>query len=348
MTRPLGQLSHRMLSLAKFDTSSPVPFENRADEIGTVARAIATFRDREVERVRLEAEQEDARQADLQRQQRVESLMGAFREQIGGLLRNVRTTLGDMQNRASELTRSSDEAGREASMVATVSGDASQNVQSVAAAAEQLASSIREISGNVMRTTAVVSQADAEADASARKVAELTSAADKIGAVVDLIRNIADQTNLLALNATIEAARAGEAGRGFAVVAAEVKNLATQTAKATEEIAAQIAEIQASTKHATLAIGGITRIMSEVNALSTSIAAAIEEQTVATSDISRNVAEAARGTLSVVSSVDSVVGAVGRTTQVAEEVDRSAQDIRSTTETLSDAVDRFLGDVAAA
>jgi methyl-accepting chemotaxis protein len=348
MTRPLALISDRMLSLAKLDTSSPVPCENRADEIGTVARAVATFRDREIERVRLEGEQQEARQTDIRRQQRIESLIGGFRQHSGELLLNVRTTLEDMQHRASELSRSSDDAGREASLVATISGEASQNVQSVAAAAEQLVLSIREISSNISRTTSVVSQADVEADASSQKVAELASAADKIGAVVDLIRTIADQTNLLALNATIEAARAGEAGRGFAVVASEVKILATQTAKATGDIATQIAEIQASTKHATLAIGGITRIMSEVNALSTSIAAAIEQQTVATSEISRNVAEAARGSVSVVSSVDSVVGAVGRTTQVAEDVDRSARDIRTTTETLKEAVDRFLGDVAAA
>ena len=348
MTGPLGLISDRMLGLAKLDTSAPVPCEHRSDEIGVMARAVATFRDREIERMRLEAEQQEARQVELKRQQRIEGLVEAFRQQIGDLLRNVLATLGEMQDRAGQLTRSSGDASREATMVATISQDASQNVQTVAVAAEELALSIREISGNVARTTSVVSQADIEADASSQKVAHLASAAEKIGTVVGLIRSIANQTNLLALNATIEAARAGEAGRGFAVVASEVKNLATQTAKATEEIAAQIGEIQTSTRDATQAIDGITRIMSEVNALSTSIAAAIEEQTVATSDISRNVAEAARGTSSVVLNVDSVVGAVGRTTQVAESVDRSARDIRSTTETLNRAVDRFLDDVAAA
>jgi methyl-accepting chemotaxis protein len=348
MTAPLGLISDRMLGLAKLDTSSPVPCESRGDEIGKMARAVTTFRDREIERLHLEAEQQEARQVGLKRQQRIEGLVEAFRQQIGDLLRNVLATLAEMQDRAGELTRSSVDASREVTMVATISEDASQNVQTVAAAAEQLVLSIREISGNVARTTSVVSQADVEADASSQKVALLASAAEKIGTVVDLIRNIANQTNLLALNATIEAARAGEAGRGFAVVASEVKNLATQTAKATEEIATQIGEIQTSTKDATQAIGGITRIMSEVNALSTSIAAAIEEQTVATSEISRNVAEAARGTSSVVANVDSVVGAVGRTSQVAEAVDRSARGIRSTAETLNHAIDRFLDDVAAA
>jgi methyl-accepting chemotaxis protein len=348
MTGPLRLISDRMLGLAQSDISSPVPCENRGDEIGAMARAVTTFRDREVARMRLETEQQAATQVEVKRQQRIENLVEAFRQQIGELLRNVLITLGEMQERAGELTRSSADASREATLVATISGDASDNVQTVAVAAEQLALSIREISGNVTRTTSVVSQADVEADASSKKVAYLASAAERIGTVVDLIRNIANQTNLLALNATIEAARAGEAGRGFAVVASEVKNLATQTARATEEIAAQIGEIQTSTRDATQAIGGITRIMSEVNALSTSIAAAIEEQTVATSEISRNVAEAARGTNSVVTNAESVVGAVGRTTQVAESVDQSARDIRSTTETLNRAVDRFLEDVAAA
>jgi len=348
MTRPLGLISERMFQLSQFDTASPVPCEGRADEIGAMARAVTTFRDREIERVRMETQQQQGRQIELQRQQRIEALVEAFRQQMGDLLRDVLATLTQMQDRAGEMTRSSGEASREATLVATISGDASHNVQTVAEAAAQLAQSIHEISGNVARTTSVASQGDIEADASTQKVAHLASAAEKIGTVVVLIRNIANQTNLLALNATIEAARAGEAGRGFAVVAAEVKNLATQTAKATEDIAAQISEIQTSTRDATQAIGGITRIMSEVSMLSASIAAAIEQQTVATAEISRNVAEAARGTSGVVSNVNAVVGAVGRTTLAAEAVDSSTRDIRATAETLNRAVDRFLDDVAAA
>jgi methyl-accepting chemotaxis protein len=176
----------------------------------------------------------------------------------------------------------------------------------------------------------------------------LATAADRIGAVVGLIRSIANQTNLLALNATIEAARAGEAGKGFAVVASEVKTLATQTAKATEEIAAQIGEIQSSTHDATTAIEGITRIMSEVSSLATSIAAAIEEQSASTAQISRNVQEAARGTTTVVGNVGAVASSIERTTAVAGQVENASDKVRTVADSLSRSVDSFLNDVAAA
>jgi len=221
-------------------------------------------------------------------------------------------------------------------------------VRIVADSAEQLAQSIREISQNLSRTTSVVSQADRDASTSAHRMSSLSTAADRIGTVVDLIRNIANQTNLLALNATIEAARAGEAGKGFAVVASEVKNLATQTAKATEDIAGQIGEIQGSIHDATQGIEGITRIMTEVSALSTSIAAAVEQQTVATSEISRNVQEAARGTTTVVTSVGAVATSIERTTQAAGMVDGAVHRVRATADSLNKAVDSFLQDVCAA
>ncbi len=348
MTRPLGFIGDRIKALAEGDTASSVPYEQRGDEIGSMARAVSTLRDREVERMRLEEEQTRAQQARLERQDRVEKLVETFRTSIRTLLQDVLSTLGDMQMKADELTRASSDAGRQASSVSDISQEASSNVQIVAEAAEQLAHSIREISQNVSRTTSVVAKADTEAESSAKRVGHLTTAAEKIGTVVDLIRDIADQTNLLALNATIEAARAGEAGKGFAVVASEVKNLAAQTAKATEEIAAQIGEIQLSTQDTTQAIQGITEIMTEVNSLSTSIAAAIEQQTVATSEISRNVNEAARGTSSVVANVGTVAAAIEETNAVAITVDHAAKAIRTTADTLNDTIDRFLSDVAAA
>jgi methyl-accepting chemotaxis protein len=348
VTRPLGTIAGRMEALAASDTASPVPYEERGDEIGVIARSVTTFRDHEVKRLALEETQRQEERVRDTRQRRIESLIDGFRSQVKGLLEHVTVNMADMRKTAGELTRAAGEANGQATSVSAASRDASTNVQTVADAADQLVQSIREISQNVARTTSVASQADRDASASAQRMASLSAAANKIGTVVDLIRDIANQTNLLALNATIEAARAGEAGKGFAVVASEVKNLATQTAKATEEIAGQIGEIQTSTHDATQGIEGITRTMSEVNSLATSIAAAIEQQTVATADISRNVQEAARGTTTVVDNIGAVAFSIERTTGAAGLVDNAAQKISTTADSLSVAVDSFLRDVSAA
>ena len=347
-TRPLARIADRMKLLAEGDTDTVVPYEGRGDEIGMMAKAVTTFRDREIERVRLGQEQLEAQDAARRRQERVEGLVQSFRGQIRTMLNQVQSVLQDLQNKADELTRVSTDARSRAGSMAELSEEASTNVQAVATSAGQLALSIREISQNVMRTTSVVTDADSEAGSSVQRVGHLSKAAEKIGTVVDLIRDIADQTNLLALNATIEAARAGEAGKGFAVVASEVKSLATQTAKATEEIAAQIGEIQVSTRDTAQAIEGITQIMSEVNSLSTSISAAIEQQTAATSEISQNVNEAARGTSSVASNVAAVEQAVEQTNAVAIAVDHSAKSIRETADSLNHTIEEFLQEMEAA
>jgi methyl-accepting chemotaxis protein len=348
VTRPLSAIADRMEALAQLDTASAVPHEQRNDEIGVIARSVTTFRDREVKRLQLEESQREEESRRQQRQQRVDNLIDGFRTRVRGLLGDVTVNMSDMERTAGELARTAGIANSQATSVSGASQDASANVRTVADSAEQLALSIREISQNLTRTTSVVSQADRDASASAERMSFLSTAADRIGTVVDLIRNIANQTNLLALNATIEAARAGEAGKGFAVVASEVKNLATQTAKATEDIAGQIGEIQGSIHDATQGIEGITRIMSEVSNLATSIAAAIEEQTVATSEISRNVQEAARGTSTVVTSVGAVASSIVRTTEAAGMVDGAVNRVRATADSLNVAVDTFLQDVSAA
>jgi methyl-accepting chemotaxis protein len=348
MTRPLARIADRMKGLADADTASPVPYEGRSDELGAIAQAVTTFRDRELERRGLEERQERAQQEDRHRQDRIIALISDFRQRVRTILQDLQRPLGEMQDRADELTRTSSEATNQATSVDKVTREASSNVEIVAETAKQLALSIREISDNVARTSAVVAQADREAASSTERVGYLSTAAEKIGTVVDLIRNIANQTNLLALNATIEAARAGEAGKGFAVVASEVKSLAEQTAKATEEIAGQIGEIQASTQDTAQAIQGITQIMSEVSTLSTSISAAIEQQTVATAEISQNVAEAARGTSGVVANVAAVGSAIEHTNAIAVSVDQSAKTIRDTQQSLNSMIERFLEDVAAA
>jgi methyl-accepting chemotaxis protein len=348
MTRPLARITDRMKALAEADTDSPVPGEGRGDELGAIAQALITFRNRELERRRLEEEQLDRQQKERQRQERITALIGAFRERVRGILQELHKPLQEMQARAEELMRTSSETAQQAAAVGTATQDASMNVEIVAATAEQLALSIREISQNVAQTSSVVAEADREAASSTERVAQLSTAAEKIGSVIDLIRNIANQTNLLALNATIEAARAGEAGKGFAVVASEVKSLAEQTAKATEDIAAQIGAIQLSTQETAETIQGITRIMSEVNMLSTSIHGAVEEQTEATTEISQNANDAARGTSEVVANVAAVTSAIERTNSIAVSVDQSAQSIREAQQSMSAMIESFLEDVAAA
>jgi len=347
-TRPLAHLADRMNGLAEPDTSPPVPYESRSDEIGTIARALSTLRDRETERQSLGEQRRKARNAELERQARIGNLIARFREQVSAILEDVKQPVAEMRNRADELTSTSNESSRQAISVAAITEQTSRNMSTVAENAEQLAESIREISRNVIRTTSVVSQANSEAGASASRVGLLSSSAEKIGTVVDLIRDIANRTNLLALNATIEAARAGEAGKGFAVVASEVKSLATQTAKATEEIAAQINEIQTSTHDTAQAIEGITVIMSEIEGLATSISAAIEQQTASTADISQNVQEAARGTSHVAENVNSVGSAIERTNAIAGSVGQSAEHVQAASEQLNGVIERFLDEVAAA
>ncbi|MGF1622097.1 MAG: methyl-accepting chemotaxis protein [Rhodomicrobiaceae bacterium] len=347
-TKPLSHIAERMKALAEADTSSPVPYEGRGDEIGEIAGALATFRDREIERQQLGEQQSQAQNLERERQANVGGLIASFREQVRIILQDVQKPLTEMRGKADELTRTAGKSSSQAVSVAAITEQASKNMQVVAQTAEQLTAAIREISQNVSRTTAVVAQADSEAGSSAHRVGLLSSAADKIGTVVDLIRNIANQTNLLALNATIEAARAGEAGKGFAVVASEVKNLATQTAKATEEIAAQISEIQLSTQDTAQAIEGITRIMSEVNDLATSISAAIEQQTASTAEISQNVNEAARGTSDVAVSVNAVGTAIEQTNSIAGSVDESAKVIQTAANALNSTIEKFLDEVAAA
>jgi methyl-accepting chemotaxis protein len=348
VNRPPTAIARRMEALAALDTASAVPYEGRRDEIGVIARAVTTFRDREIERLELEHAQRSEEEKRLNRQRRVDSLIASFRGGVKSLLEQVTVNMSDMGNAAGELAHTASEASSQAASVSAASRNASANVETVAESAERLALSIRDIRQNVSRTTSVASQADREASASAERMSALTTAADKIGTVVDLIRSIANQTNLLALNASIEAARAGEAGKGFAVVASEVKTLATQTAKATEEIATQIAEIQASTHDATQAIQGITRIMSEVSNLASSIASAIEEQTASTAEISRNVQEAAHGTTTVVGNVGAVVSSIERTSAVVGKVDYASNKVRAVADSLNQSVDTFLNDVAAA
>lgn len=334
--RPLMGMTAAMSRLATGDYAVEVPARDNTDEIGDMARAVEVFKQNGVEAVRLTAEQESASAAKQQRAAGLDTLTRAFELKAGELVGQVSAAATELQATAQSMTGTAGEATQQATTVAAAAEEASANVQTVAAAAEELASSITEISRQVAQSARVAGKAQADARRTDGVVQALAEGAQKIGEVVGLINNIAGQTNLLALNATIEAARAGDAGKGFAVVASEVKSLATQTAKATEEIARQIAQIQTATKDAVESIRSIGTTIGEISEIAGAIAAAVEEQGSATQEIARNVQQAATGTHEVSSNIVAVSQGANDTgaaaTQVlgaAGELSRQAEQLRS-------------------
>lgn len=325
-----------------------IPAADDVTEIGRLYGALRMFRENAAERARLEAAAESEQTARAGRQQRVEAQIEEFRAQVQQLLGAVASNTDQMQATAKLLARTAEESSGRASGAVSASTEASNYVQTVAAAAEELAKSISEINRQVNDATGIVLRATEGARSTNALVEGLSRSAQKIGEVVDLIRAIAGQTNLLALNATIEAARAGEMGKGFAVVAAEVKSLASQTARATEEIAAQIAEIQQSTGSSVDAIKDLAALMEEVNAYTAAIAASVERQGEATAEISRNVQWAASETQKVTGNIEVVTSAVGETFKSAGMVERATTNVADQAGDLRRAVDRFLEQVSAA
>jgi len=330
----------------KFDVA--IPAADDVTEIGRLYDALRQFRENAIERARLQSVAESEESTRARRQQKIEAQIEQFRAQVRQLLAAVGANTDQMQSTAQLLARTAKDSSGRASEAASASTEASSYVHTVAAAAEELSRSISEINRQVDETTGVVSRATEGARATNSVVRGLSHSAEKIGEVVDLIRAIAGQTNLLALNATIEAARAGEMGRGFAVVAIEVKSLASQTAKATEEIAAQIAEIQQSIGSSVDAIKGQAALMEEVNAYTAGIAASVERQREATAEISRNVQWAASETQKVAGNMVVVTSAVGETLKSADMVERASTNVVEQAGDLRRAIDRFLEQVAAA
>ncbi|MFC6392461.1 methyl-accepting chemotaxis protein [Methylorubrum zatmanii] len=349
VSRPIGRMSAAMRRLAEGDTAAPVPYGRRGDEIGEMSAAVGVFRDNILRTRALEQETALARaSAEEQRKAGMRAMADGFERAVGGILGTVTAAATELQATAQGMTAIATQTAGQSTAVAAAAEQAAGNVGMVAAAAEELGSSVQEIGRQVAGSAELAGIAAGEAGQTVVLVRDLSEAATRIGDVVALISTIAGQTNLLALNATIEAARAGDAGRGFAVVAAEVKELANQTARATEEISAQIARIQGATDETVSAIDGISTRIREISGVATGIAAAVEEQGAATQEIVRNVSHAATGTGEVTNNIAGVASAAEETGLAASQVLSSASELSRQAEHLSTEMSRFLATVRAA
>jgi methyl-accepting chemotaxis protein len=340
--RPLLEITEVTERVASGASSIAVPYSENQDEIGALSRSIRVFQEAMQRNEELSSKVAADATAQAARGRQVEAAIAAFRASVERTLDSVSAQTGSMRGTAQTLRGISGVASNQAQSATDASGETSNNVQAVAAAAEELAASIKEISRQVSHSSEIVRQADQTSEASAGEIEALASAGQRIGTVIDLIQAIAGQTNLLALNATIEAARAGEAGKGFAVVAQEVKSLAEQTAKATDEIAQQVAGIQTSTSRAVQAVREVASSMKQIDSVTAAIATAVEEQTHATSEISRNAQAAAESTRVLSGNIENVNGAITETSDAAKAVLGATDSLSSEAEQLTQAVKQFL------
>jgi methyl-accepting chemotaxis protein len=349
IVKPLRDMVRVLQNLAAGNYQVEITGQDRGDEVGEVAKTAVVFRDNAADKVRLEEEQKAAElRAVEMRKADMRKLADSFQGAVGSIVEAVSRASSQLEGAATSLTTTAETTQQRSGMVAAASEQTSVNVQGVAAASEQLASTVTEIGRQVQESSNIAAQAVHQASKTNDQVTQLSETANRIGNVVGLINTIASQTNLLALNATIEAARAGDAGKGFAVVAQEVKALAAQTAKATNEIAAQISGMQTATEEAVGAIHEITTTIAKMSEISGAIAAAVEEQSATTQEISRNVMEAAKGTSEVAMSITDVSQGASDTGTASAQVLSSARQLSSDSRSLREQVDSFLRTVRAA
>lgn len=347
ISRPVQSMTATMRDLAGGNLDIEIPALTNRDEIGDMARTVVVFKDALVAQRTADAATRLESETKLARSNALEQLIAGFEGKVGELVSSLSAASGELQSSAQSMTATAEETNQQSNAVAVAAEQATANVQTVAAATEELTSSITEIGRQVSQSTSIAQKAVEQAAHTNSRVQGLAISAQAIGDVVRLISEIAAQTNLLALNATIEAARAGEAGRGFAVVASEVKNLASQTAKATEEISAKVSEIQNATEESVVAIQGIASVIQEISQISNTIAAAVEEQSAATSEIARNVLQASQGTTEVSGNIQGVTHAAGETGKAAGQVLGAATELGEQSATLNNEVGQFIAQVRA-
>ena len=349
VTKPLTSVTASLTAIANGKNDIEIDCHDRADEIGEIARTVAVFKSNSQERQRLREQQAAAAAAAAeQRKTELRSFVDEFQASVGGIIDRVQNSAGDFERVARQLTETARTTAALSGQSANASEAASEHVRAAASASDELSNSISEIARRVQESNGIAAEAVRQAAATDARINELSEAGNRIGDVVKLITSIAEQTNLLALNATIEAARAGDAGRGFAVVAQEVKTLAGQTAKATEEISSHIGNMQLATAESVEAIKAIGHTIERISEIATSISAAVEEQHVATENIAQSVRAAAGGTADVAVNTRNAAQGAGETGETSNRMFASAQALSGESLRLKAEVEKFLDGVRAA